>query len=365
MARARCAPLRLRRPTRVALTRLSRQPSRPHRLVLRARIVLMAGAGEGNAEIARVLGVTVGTVRKWRCRFARQPKLSTLDDRHRSGRPARVPVWTRCELVKLACSPAEERTRPKSPIWTRALLQKALFHETRVWLSLSEIGRILSWSGIRPHRVRLWLHSPDPEFRPKVERICALYLRPPDAATVLCVDEKSGMQALEQRYPKRCVRGVVRKEFEYVRHGTSTLIAAFDVRTGEVYGHLRRRTAKNLVRFVEALAKRYPKGDLWIVWDNLNVHHGQRWSELNEREGGRLHFVHTPKHASWVNQIEIWFSLLTRAVLRHGSFPTRRELGDAIRAFITSWRRRARPFRWKFRGRFQSERPREPQRMAA
>jgi transposase len=261
----------------------------------------------------------------------------------------------RCELVKLACSrPADQPKAPLAQVWTRPLLQQALKRTTGYTLSLSEISRTLRCGGLRPHRVRQWLHSPDPEFRPKVERICELYLSAPRGSTVLCIDEKSGMQALEQVHPAHLVArdGVVRQDFEYVRHGTSTLIAAFDVRSGRVFGRCWRRTADGLVRFMEEVAARYPRGDVYVVWDNLNVHGGERWQQFNERHRGRFHFVYTPKHASWVNQVEIWFSLLSRGALRHASFETKRELEAAVRAFIAQWNRQAHPFRWTFRGDF-------------
>lgn len=317
----------------------------------------MAHEGLANAEIARRAGVTVATVNKWRRRFAEQPKVCSLEDASRSGRPPQIPVAVRCELVKLACSrPGDRPKAALAQVWTRPLLQTALRKATGYELSLSEIGRILRCGGLRPHRVRLWLHSPDPEFRPKVERICALYLSPPPGATVVCVDEKSGMQALEHLHPAHVRGGVVRREFEYVRHGTSTLIAAFDVRTGRVFGRCRRRTAAGLLKFMDELAARYPSGDVYVVWDNLNVHTGERWNEFNRRHGGRFHFVHTPKHASWVNQVEIWFSILSRSVLRHASFASKRKLEDTVRAFIGRWNREAHPFRWTFRGDFGSHR---------
>jgi hypothetical protein len=250
---------------------------------------------------------------------------------------------------------ARKKVLPHSQVWTRPSLRAALLAQTGVRMSLSEIGRTLRCGGLRPHRVRLWLHSPDPQFREKVERICALYLAPPRNATVLCIDEKPGMQALEHRYPIHFNErdGVVRREFEYVRHGTSTLLAAFNVETGRVFGRCRRRTAAGLLRFMDEIASQYPDGDVYVIWDNLNVHHGPRWREFNERHGGRFHFVYTPKHASWVNQVEIWFSLLARGVLKNGSFATRQELEAAVRFYITTWNRAARPFRWTFRGDFR------------
>jgi transposase len=187
-----------------------------------------------------------------------------------------------------------------------------------------------------------------------VKRICELYIRPPAGATVVSLDEKTGMQALERIHPTRQTRKGVRYEFEYARHGTSTLIAAFNIKTGDVFGRLRRRTAAGLVRFMEELAKKYPTGPVYVVWDNLNVHYDgrdRRWTRFNERQRGRFHFVYTPKHASWVNQIEIWFSILQRRVLQHSSFSTKKELSAAVRGFINYWNRvLAHPFRWTFRG---------------
>ncbi len=358
MAGAATPPLQLPKRVRVAVAKRARSLKESHRVVIRARIIMLAVAGTATAAIARELQVSESMVRKWRDRMSARPKVSSLYDAPRSGRPTEIPVDVRCELVKLAClRPADRPKVPLEQVWTRPLLQQALFEETGVWLSLSEITRTLRCGGLRPHRVRQWLHSPDPEFRPKVRRICELYLSPPAGATVVCVDEKSGMQALERIHPLHVVRGTVRQEFEYKRRGTSTLIAAFDVKTGEVFGRLRRRTAKGLVRFMDELAKKYPRGPVYVVWDNLNIHTdgpSKRWTKFNERHGNRFHFVYTPKHASWVNQIEIWFSILARKALKHASFSSTRELNAAVRRFITEWNRRARPFRWKFRGDFEA-----------
>lgn len=452
------APLRLPKRVRVAVAKLARARASAHAVVVRARIVCDAVAGLSNTENAERNGVTVATIAKWRARMERRPKVSTLADAPRSGRPARIPVEVRAHLVQIACErPAPERSperaaarvatareqeraaisarkaaasavriarekacaahrvaaaatgntperktarraqmtaaraaaelrlararerkaraariaeeanareagrfpAPFSAVWTYAELQEALELRTGHRMSVSEIGRTLRCGGLRPHRVRAWLHSPDPEFRPKVERICALYLQPPPGAHVLCIDEKPGMVAREDlRVPHRDLRsGATRREFEYVRHGTSTLIASFDVRTGEVFGRCWARTSEGLQRFLEELAAQYPEGDVHVVWDNLNVHRGPAIERFAERHGGRFHFVHTPLHASWVNQVEIWFSILQRRVLRHGSFRSTRELDAAVLAFIDAWNlHEARPFRWKFRGDFAARR---------
>lgn len=334
---------------------MARSSTAPHRVVHRAQIILLAAKGWGNAAIARHLGCGERTVQKWRGRFAAEPMVRSLQDRPRSGRPSQVPVPVRCEVIKLACSRPDEN--PKAPfrqVWTLNSLKEALETESDWQLSRSEIWRILQSEEIRPHRFRMWLHSPDPEFQVKVRRICNLYHRPPKGATVVCVDEKSGMQALERKHPTKwpAAGRSGRYEFEYIRHGTRVLIAAFDVGTGEVFGQCRqRRTADDLLEFMEALAFRYPKGPVYVIWDNLNIHHGKRWESFNRRHDRRFHFVYTPLHASWVNQIEIWFSLLQRRILKCNSFHSFQELEEQVLGFIEHWNcTEAHPFAWTFRG---------------
>ena len=356
-----CSTLPLVLPPKVRKTveRWSRSAKLPHRVVQRAKIVGLACGVCSNEGIARLLGITAQTARKWRERMRETGDVKALSDRRRSGRPSHVPVAVRCEVLRLACQrpadPPGKRSRkvPFEQIWTHRSLRDQVAKETLVHLSLSEIGRILHCEGLRPHRVQMWLHSSDPAFTTKVEAICGLYTSPPPGATVLCVDEKPGMQALEYISPTRYDRGgqAVRREFEYKRHGTSCLIAAFNIGTGEVFARCRRRTAKGLVAFMDALVEQYPSRPLYIVWDNLNIHKGPRWDEFNARHGGRVHFVYTPKHASWVNQVEIWFGILQRRVLKHASFATRDALQRAVLAFVRHWNRReAHPFRWTFRG---------------
>lgn len=343
--------LRLPQKVRKQVSRLSRSATAPHRLVERAKIIVLACEGHSNAEIARRLQCSESTVRKWRGRMQDRPKQASLDDMPRSGRPAEIPISIRCEVIKQACDrPAESTFRQ---IWSLETLSDRVAEHTGWQLSRSEVWRILQCEGIRPHHVRMWLHSPDPKFHEKVSAICALYLEPPPGAAVICVDEKPGMLARERIHPTRYspTQRAIRYEFEYVRHGTSTLIAAFDTRTGKVFGQCRRRTAPGLVSFMDALAKRYPTGDVYIVWDNLNIHRGPRWKEFNEKHGGRFHFVHTPLHASWVNQVELWFSILQRQILKHSSFCSTEDLERVVLGFIEYWNgEKAHPFRWTFRG---------------
>ena len=356
--------IRLAPPVRQKLTDLARSQTAPHRLVTRARIILLAALGMSNAEISRRTGRSHKCVGEWRQRFAVTPSMATLDDRHRSGRPARVPATVRCELIKLACDrPEKDRFQD---VWTLQGLVNALMDLTGYHLSRSEVGRILRAEEIRPHRVRMWLHSPDPEFAAKVRRVCGLYLEPPPGATVISVDEKP-MQALERKHGTRhrCPgQDHVRFEYEYIRHGTRALIGAFNIATGQVLGRVyRRRSAKNLVSLMEQVAKWCPRGDVYIVWDNLNIHYDgkdKRWTRFNERHGGRFHFVYTPLHASWVNQIEIWFSILQRRVLDHGSFMSGEDLEQRVLGFIEHYNGcEAHPFRWTFRGHCRHNRRRQ------
>ena len=340
--------------TRRQLEATTRTATAAQRDVLRARIVLLAAAGETNAAIARRLGCTDKTVRTWRARFATTRRPAALRDAPRTGRPPRVPDWVRCEVVQLACDRPGDVAVPFRNAWTVGALRDALAAQTGWQLSMTEVRRTLTAEDLRPHRVRPWLHSPDPDFRRKVRVICALYAAPPPGATVVCVDEKTGMQALDRLHPGRpAARGRAgRFEFEYRRRGTRVLLAALDVRTGRVFARcVRRRRAVDLGRFLTGLARHYPTGPVYVVWDNLNIHAAARWAAFNAAEGGRFHFVYTPKHASWVNQVECWFSILQRRVLRHGSFATADELAARVRAFVRHWNRHeARPCRWTFRG---------------
>lgn len=326
-----------------------------YRDVLRARIVLQCDAGTPVSLVARRLGVTRPTVRHWRDRFAASGELEALEDAPRSGRPARIDVATRCELVQIACRRPNEKKVSFRDVWTRGALAEVLWRETGVRLSVTEVSRILRAEGLRPHRNQYWLHSPDPDFRRKVKAVCDLYLAAPPEATVLCIDEKTCIQALSRKHPMKLAAPgrSGRFEFEYSRHGTRTLIGAFNVATGEVFAHVRpRRTADDLLAFMEDLANHVP-GEVYVVWDNLNIHCGEAWQRFSERHGGRFHFVHTPLHASWVNQIEVWFGILHRRVLKYGDFAHIDALETALLGFVRYWNAYEKhPFRWTFRGRF-------------
>ncbi len=326
----------------------------PHLNVQRARIVLLAAHGHGSEDIARAVGWSARAVRKWKNRFAQAPSVEVLDDAKRSGRPARVPLAVRCQLVRLACERPAGKPAAFRDVWSYKALGDALEARTQYRLSRSEIGRILRFSELRPHHVQQWLHTEDPEFLPKATALCELYLHPPKGAVVVCVDEKP-LQVLQRLHPTHVAAdAAVRYEFEYKRRGTQSLLAAFDIKSGNVFARVvPSRSGDALVSFMEQLASRYPGKEIYVVWDNLNIHYdgrAQRWRSFNARHAGRFHFVYTPKHASWMNQVEIWFSILHRRVIKHGDFTNAAQQRSRIEGFADHWNRcEAHPFRWTWR----------------
>jgi transposase len=336
---------------------LTRRRHAQHDVVVRAWVIVWLSHGYGPAQVSLLVGCGARVVRKWRARWEACPCIESLLDAPRSGRPPRVSLQVRCEIVSLACErPADSRVAFRD-VWSYQAVADALYSCRGERVSRSTVRRVLCAGGFRPHRVRAWLHSPDPDFQRKVARICRLYRHPPQDAVVVCVDEKP-MQALARHHPTHVGRhGVVRHEFEYRRRGTCSLLASFDVRTGQVFGRVvPHRDARALLAFMHALARRYEGRRVYVIWDNLNLHYDgrdDRWTRFNREQGGRFRFVHTPLHASWVNQVEIWFSILHRRVLRYGSFESLTALAHDVLGFVRHWNRaEARPFRWTFSGRF-------------
>lgn len=334
----------------MGLERTARAATSPQRAALRARVVLAAAAGESSSAIAARLRVSVDLVSTWRGRFARLG-LAGLEDRPRSGRPSRLTPVERCGIMAVACEPAPEQDGLNG--WTLDRLCEEVKRRGVAKIERSHLHTLLARADLRPHKHKMWLHSPDPLFREKVAEIVDLYLAPPEGSTVLCVDEKTGMQAIERKHPDRPARPgeLARREFEYVRHGTQSLIAAFQVHDGVTWTHCGpTRKGDDLEAFMDGVAARIP-GRVDVIWDNLNIHHGERWERFNARYGGRFHFHYTPLHASWVNQVELWFGILQRRCLAKGSFVSVEALRSAVEAFVVYWNTQAKhPFRWSFTG---------------
>jgi transposase len=361
-------PLLINPALTAALRRVATSTTEQHARVVRARVVLLAADGRPVPEIARRTGQSERTVRKWKARFAALQSIEALNDARRSGRPSSVPIEARLAVIRVACERPDGEKKPKCfrDIWTQQALADEVARRTRTALSRSEVGRILRFNMLRPHMVRQWLRSPDPLFDAKAARVCDLYLNAPADAVVVCIDEKP-IQVIARKHPTLVARDAsLRREFEYVRHGTRCLLAAFDVRTGRVITELvPHRTADALVAFVQRVADAYPGKTVYVVWDNLNTHgegKAQRWTRFNERNGGRFHFVRTPLHASWLNQVECWFSILQRRVIRYGNFANADVLHERVIGFATLWNEvEAHPFRWTWR----SDRAEAPRRNAA
>ena len=348
----------LSRSERKLLRQTVRQHTESHRAVLRARIILYLYEDPCVTETAKRLGVDACTVRKWRDRFL-EGRIDGLKDKPRCGAPIRIGPVTRCEIIAMACGSPSDFGLRFCNVWTIDQLRKTFIrlHPEVGSLSRTSVLRILNKADIRPHRLRPWLHSPDPRFREKVTEICELYLNPPPGSIVLCVDEKTGMQALKRKHPSRmAVPGRDRRwEFEYERKGTVKLLAAFNPHSGTVYGECRpTRTGKDLVEFMEKIAVMTRGRTVHVIWDNLNIHFDgkdKRWTKFNKRHGGRFCFHYTPLHASWVNQVELFFGIFAKRILRYGSFSSIRELAEATYGFIGHWNaEEAHPFRWTFKG---------------
>lgn len=353
----------LERDERRKLETLARRGRTPAMLAERVKIVLGLHEDPDSCvlAVAERFGHDTKFVRAWRDRYLTEG-LDGLKSRVRPGRQPRIGAVSRCQVIAMACGKPSDFGVLYRDKWTTDSLLEAYrqIQEPSADLdamSRTSVLRILNEAEIRPHRIKMWLHSPDPLFREKVAEICDLYLHPVPGRHLVCVDEKTGMQALGRKHPGRGAKpgSDARMDYEYVRNGTRKLLACWDVRSGEVYGEVRaNRTAEDLVEFMEAVARRYPIGDVDVIWDNLNIHYdgpSMRWTQFNQRHGGRFHFHYTPIHASWVDQIELWFGILQRRVLRHGVFNSLEELDQAVLGFIAHWNAHERkPFRWTFKG---------------
>jgi len=243
--------------------------------------------------------------------------------------------------------------------WTHESLREFLVATGRVReISSSEVGRILEDADLKPHRVRSWCHSTDPDFEHKMRRIVRLYVKRPPGEPVLCVDEKTGMQALSRGrdlQPSQSGRPG-RQEFEYRRNGTRCLFACFNVGTGKVLGRCTEtRKREDFFCFMDEVASTYRQRRVHVVLDNLNTHkdtsRGSFITEWNRGHRSRFVFHYTPTHGSWLNQVELWFAIVSRRVLRHGNFRSPDELVASIERFIDEWNEwEAHPFRWTYLG---------------
>jgi transposase len=332
-------PIALTEADRAALEAWTRRRKTAQALATRARIVLACAApGATNGGVARALGVSRPTVATWRRRFAERGPDGLLDE-PRPGAPRTITD----EQVERAVTATLESEPPNATHWSTRSLAQA------VGLSQSAVVRIWRAFALQPHRAETFKLSRDPLFVDKVRDIVGLYMSPPDRALVLCVDEKPQIQAAERTAPVLPMRPgqVERRTHDYVRHGTTDLFAALDVKTGKVIGACRRRhRAQEFRAFLDLIDRDVPPGlDVHLVLDNASTHKTpliQRW--LAKRPRYHLHF--TPTSGSWLNLVEAWFAVLTARQLRRGVFRSTRALEQAIRGYIASTNDNPRPFVW-------------------
>jgi len=314
-----------------------RAPTSRQQAVSRARIVLRAAEGATNREIARELGTTEVAVGRWRAKFARDG-LAGLADRPRGGRPRSVDEDT----VNRVIATTLERPPAGESHWS----VRRLAEQTGV--APASVHRIWRAHRLRPHQTRTFKYSSDPELEAKVIDICGLYLDPPEGALVLCVDEKTQIQALDRTQPILPLRpGLPEgRTHDYRRHGTTSLYAALEIASGQVLTECHpRHRAEEFLAFCRRIVREHPEGELHIVLDNSSTHSTpevNRWLARHRR----VHFHFTPKGASWMNLVESWFSILTRRSVRRGSFASVAELVAAIESFVAAYNERAQPFVW-------------------
>ena len=339
-------PLELTQDERAELERRLRAQTTPHRNRQRAEVVLLAANGMPGGHIALRVGLSQQAVCKWRRRFF-MSGLEGLDDAPRSGRPL---VYGPTERLVLMAKVTEEHPEVDSQ-WSHSELERAM-GAAGIGISASQIGRILAADDVKPHQVDGWLTRRDtPEFLERAADVCGLYLSSPENAVVLSIDEKTGIQAKSRKHPTQPVRPSrpARREFEYLRHGTASLIAAFDVKSGKV--HARDIEANNSVTFMGFLEE--IDG---LINDRLTIHivldngssHTSKATRVWLAEHPRFTVHYTPAHASWLNQVEAFFSILTRKLLRRGEFSSREDLVAKMMAFIEHYSETAKPFKWVY-----------------
>jgi transposase len=330
--------VRLTPEARAVLEARCRAPTTPQRDVRRAQIVLLAARGQSTRLIARDVGVRPRVVSIWRNRFADRGMEGLKNRPHPGKKPIYGPATNKRILALLDQPPPQGYAR-----WTGPLLASALGD-----VDVQYIWRFLRVQKIDLDGRKSWCESHDPQFIAKAADVVGLYMAPPENAVVICVDEKPSIQALKRTQGALKLangRTLTGHSHDYKRNGTTTLFAAFEVATGKVSAaHKRRRRRVEFLDFMNDIVAAYPHTALHVILDNLSTHKPKtdRWLKRHPN----VHFHFTPTRASWLNQVEIWFSILEGKSLHGASFASVKQLREHIDAFITAYNKTARPFVW-------------------
>ncbi len=336
MANKTAEPLLLRAGDQAKLERLTRSLTVPASAAQRARIVLLASEGVANYLIAERVGVTRPTVNLWRSRYAENGMAGLVEEK-RPGRPRQV---DRAAVIAATLTPPPKGLGVTH--WSSRLLAP------RLGVDHATVAAVWKEYGVKPWKAETFKFSTDPELVAKVTDVVGLYLAPPEDAVVLCVDEKSQIQALNRTQKTLPMQPghAEQRTHDYVRHGTTTLFAALEIATGKVTGICKdRHRHQEFLGFLKHVARAYPDRELHLVMDNYATHKRievRDWLAANPR----IHVHFTPTSGSWLNLVEIWFGIIERQAIRRGSFPSVRDLMIKIRAFITGWNQRKHPFIW-------------------
>jgi len=332
----RLAPLQVRESDRAKLESWVRSTAVKSGLARRARIVLLAAHGLGNTAIAERVGVSRPTVVSWRGRYERGG-IAALEDLQRSGPPRLV---DQNEVVVATLSKPPQRLGVSH--WSSRLLA------TELGIGNGTVAKIWRRWDLQPWRVETFKFSTDPELDAKVRDVVGLYINPPENAVVVCVDEKTQIQALDRTAPILPLRprAPEKQTHDYRRNGTTSLFEALEVATGKVTDHCyQRHTNAEFLAFLKQVARVYPRRELHVVRDNYATHkHPNVKAWLSKHPCVTLHF--TPTSGSWLNMVEIFFGIITKQAIRRGTYESVRDLKDAIRAFIDGWNQRCEPFVW-------------------
>jgi transposase len=309
--------------------------------VFRARLILALAEGQTYSQMMASLGTTAPTISRWKQRFE-QDGLAGLDARHKGSRPRVANAAVQAKIARKT----QQKPTDGSTHWSCRKMAQALK------LSKSTVQRVWAQARLKPHRLDRYMVSNDPRFEEKAADIIGLYMNPPQHAAVFCVDEKTAIQALDRLDPVLPLSPgrAERHGFEYYRHGTLSLYAALDVKTGQVHGMTAgRHTGQDFIAFLEGLVERTPSGarEIHVVLDNLSAHKTKDVDRfLEEHPQVRFHF--TPTYSSWLNQVELWFAKIQRDVIRRGVFTSVADLGNKLRKYIRAYSKSAKPFRWTY-----------------